>query len=105
MPFCFRLGVGLGHRLRFWFRLLLHTCALGHVDGAHRAVGIDGPRRAFVRAGAGGQLYASGLGSGQQVGLVHRIQKIGLVLFAVLVHGLVVVNDNVKGGPRRWSGR
>ena len=67
---------------------------------AHTAQSVlTAPRRAFVRAGAGGQLYASGLGSGQQVGLVHRIQKIGLVLFAVLVHGLVVVNDEIECSP------
>ena len=33
----------------------------------------------------------------QQIGLVHHAKKVGFVLFSVLVCGLVVVNDDVKG--------
>ena len=32
----------------------------------------------------------------QQVGLVHHIQKIGFVLLALFVHGLVIVNDDIE---------
>ena len=41
--------------------------------------------------------HASGLGCGQQIPLIHNAEKVGFILFTFLVHGLVIINDNVKG--------
>ena len=37
----------------------------------------------------------------QQIGLVYHAEEVGFILLALLVHGLVVVNDNVKGVSAR----
>ena len=78
-------------------RLRLNAHALAHIDRADGAIRIDGPRRAFFRAGAHRLFHASGLRRSQQIGLVHHAEKVGFVLFALLVHGLVVVNDDIEG--------
>ena len=90
-----RLGgrLQLYHRHRFGSLAL----ALAHIHGADGAICVDSTHGAFVRAGTLRQLTARSLHRRQQVGLVHHVQKVGLVLLAVLVGGLVIVNDDVKG--------
>ena len=92
---CFRLL----RRFLGFRRLRGSAHAFSHIDRADGTICIDGPHHAFFRAGAHRLFHASGLGCGQQVGLVHHIQKIGFVLFALLVHGLVVVNDEIECSP------
>ena len=77
-------------------RLGLHAHALGHVGGAYGAIGVDGPGHALIRTGTGRKFSASGLQCRQQIGLIHHVQKVGVILFAVLVHGLIVVNDDIE---------
>ncbi len=77
--------------------LRLCTYAFPHIDGAHRAVCIHSPRRTFLRAGADRLFHASGFSGGQQIPLVHNAEKVGFILLALLIHGLVIINDNVKG--------
>ena len=93
--------LGLGFRLlrRFRHRSGFGSCAstLGHVDRADLAIRMDGSGRTFFCAGAGRKFSASGLQCCQQIGFIHHVQKVGVILFAVLVHRLVIVNDNVKG--------
>ena len=99
----FRLGLlrgGFPGFLRFHgFRL--HARTLGHIDSADRAIRIDSPRHAFFRAGACGLFHPGSLRRSQQIGLVCHAQKVGFILLALLVHRLVIVNDNVKGVPAR----
>ena len=93
--------LGLGFRLlhRFRHRGGFGSCAstLGHIDRADLAIRMDGSGRTFFCAGAGRKFSASGLQCRQQIGFIHHVQKVGVILFAVLVHRLVIVNDNVKG--------
>ncbi len=95
--FCW--GSGSGSSRRFRHRGGFGSCAstLGHVDRADLAIRMDGSGRTFFCAGAGRKFSASGLQCCQQIGFIHHVQKVGVILFAVLVHGLVIVNDNVKG--------
>ena len=66
------LRFGLFRRFRLRFGLRFHPRALGHVGGADGASRVHSPRRALLRAGAGGQLPAGFLKGGQQVGLIHH---------------------------------
>src|SRR5699024_1762841 len=50
----------------------------------------------FFRAGAHRLFHASGLRRSQQIGLIHNAEKVGFVLFALFVHGLVIVNDDIE---------
>ena len=95
-PVLFRGLLGLWLRGRFGLWLWGHARTLAHIDGADRAIGVDCTHHAFLLTGAGGQLNASGLHSSQQIGLVHNAEKVGFVLFAVLVGGLVVIDDDIE---------
>ena len=77
-----------------WLRLNTH--ALAHIDGADGAIRIDGPRLAFFRAGAHRLFHASGLRRSQKISLIHHAEKVGFVLFALFVHGLVIVDDDIE---------
>ena len=96
----FRFGLLRGGFLDF-HGLRLHAHAFFHIDRADRALRIHGTRRAFFRAGADRLLHPGGLGCGQQIGLVYHAEEVGFILLALLVHGLVVVNDDVKGVSAR----
>ena len=71
--------------------------ALAHVHGADGTIRVDSTNGAFIHARTLRQLTARRLHRRQQVGLVHHVQEIGLILLAVLVGGLVVVDNDVKG--------
>ena len=71
---------------------LLLARALAHIGSAHLAARVDLANGAFVRAGAGGDDALAVLGQRQQVGLVHKIQEMD-----VLIALIVPVDDEIKG--------
>ena len=89
--------VGVRLRLHHGRRLGSLALALAHIHGADGAICVDSTHGAFVRAGTLRQLTARSLHRRQQVSLVHHVQEISLILLTVLVGGLVIVNDDVKG--------
>ena len=75
----------------------LHLRISPHIDGAHRAVCIHSPRRTFLRTGSRPPVPRQRPRLRPADPPIHNAEKVGFILFTFLVHGLVIINDNVKG--------